>query len=315
MPRQLHWGELVPGIIAAGVIVVVVLATLLFARVGQLHGKKVTLYVVSDEADGVLPGTEIWLEGQKMGMVEEVSFRAPSTDTLERLLIRTEFLEEAMPSVRRDSYASIRPGGSLIGTPVVYINAGSATSPPLRDGDTVHVRHRRRVETLTADVGTIMPAVNGLASELGALNAKLASPAGTIGSMRTQGFPRMPEINARMSRIGARASGNGTIGLAMRNSIAARSSRAMAAADSIRSLMSSNKTSLGRFRRDSTLVTKAAHVMAELDTLSALVASPIGGIAGAHSDSVLTRELSRTRGLLASLIKDIKSRPLRYIRF
>jgi hypothetical protein len=315
MPRQLHWGELVPGIIAAGVIVVIVIATLLFARVGQLHGKKVTLYVVSDEADGVLPGTEVWLEGQKMGMVEEVSFRAPSTDTLERLLIRTEFLEEAMPSVRRDSYASIRPGGSVIGTPVVYINAGSATSPQLREGDTIHVRHRRRVETLTADVGTIMPAVNGLATELGALNAKLASPAGTIGSMRTQGFPRMPEINARVSRIGARASGNGTIGLAMRNRIAARSSRAMAAADSIRSLMSSNKTSLGRFRRDSTLVTKAAHVMAELDTLSALVASPIGGIAAAHSDSVLTRELSRTRALLAALIKDIKSRPLRYIRF
>jgi hypothetical protein len=315
MPRQLHWGELVPGIIAAGVIVVVVIATLLFARVGQLHGNKVTLYVVSDDADGVLPGTEVWLEGQKMGMVEEVSFRAPSTDTLERLLIRTEFLEEAMPSVRRDSYASIRPGGSLIGTPVVYINAGSAASPPLRDGDTIRVRHRRRVETLTADVGTIMPAVYGLTTELEALNAKLGSPAGTIGSVRTQGFPRMPEINARMSRIGARASGNGTIGLAMRNSIAGRSSRAMAAADSIRSLMSSNKTSLGRFRRDSTLITKASHVLAELDTLSALVASPIGGIAAAHSDSVLTRELSRTRGLLASLIKDIKSRPLRYIRF
>jgi hypothetical protein len=315
MPRQLHWGELVPGIIAAGVIVVVVIATLLFARVGQLHGNKVTLYVVSDDADGVLPGTEVWLEGQKMGMVEEVSFRAPSTDTLERLLIRTEFLEEAMPSVRRDSYASIRPGGSLIGTPVVYLNAGSATSPPLHDGDTIRVRHRRRVETLTADVGTIMPAVYGLTTELEALNAKLGSPAGTIGSVRTQGFPRMPEINARMSRIGARASGNGTIGLAMRNSIAGRSSRAMAAADSIRSLMSSNKTSLGRFRRDSTLITKASHVLAELDTLSALVASPIGGIAAAHSDSVLTRELSRTRGLLASLIKDIKSRPLRYIRF
>ena len=32
--------------------------------------------------------------------------------------------------------------------------------------------------------------------------------------------------------------------------------------------MSSNKGSLGRFRRDSTLTTKAAGVLAELDTLS-----------------------------------------------
>jgi hypothetical protein len=315
MPRQLHWRELTVGIFAVAAIAVLVMVTLVFARVGGLHGKKVTLYVVTDAVTGVLKGTEVWLSGQEAGLVKDVSFRATSTDTLERLIIRIEFLESALPSVRRDSYASIRPGGSVIGTPVVYINAGTATSPPLHDGDTVHVRHRRRVATLTADVGTIMPAVNALASELGTLNAKLASPTGTIGSMRTQGFPRMPEINARMSRIGARASGNGTIGLAMRNSIAGRSARAMAAADSIRSLMASNKTSLGRFRRDSTLVTKAAHVMAELDTLSALVASPIGGIAAAHSDSVLTRELSRTRGLLAALIKDIKSRPLRYIRF
>ena len=313
MPRKLHWGELIPGMIAAAAILALVIVTLLFARVGEIHGKKVTLYVVAEDAAGILPGTEVWLSGQKQGKVTDVSFRPPSTDTMERVLITTEFLEEALPHVRRDSYAQLKPGGSFIGTLVVSISAGSATSPPLHDGDTVHIRKQGRIANLTRDVGTIEPAFSRLVTEVNTLNAKLESPVGTIGYARAHGMPRLPEVSARMSRIAARASGNGTIGLAMRSNITGRSSHAMAAADSILSLISSNKTSLGRFRRDSTLVTKAGHLLAELDTLRALTSGPIGGAAAA--DSVLAKELSRTRGLLAALMKDIKAHPLRYIRF
>ncbi|MDP9202516.1 MAG: MlaD family protein [Gemmatimonadota bacterium] len=304
------------GIIAVAVIAVLTIVTLLFARVGNIHGKKVTLYVVTDDASGVLSGTEVWLAGQKEGLVKEVSFRPPATDTMERLLIRMEFLEQALPSVRRDSYAQIRPGGRLIGTPIVYISAGSATSPPLHDGDTVHTRSKSRIADLTTNVGTIGPAFSALASEVNELNTKLASPLGTIGNARAHGIPRMPEVSARMSRLTARATqGNGTIGLATRTHLMARASHAMAAADSIRNLVSSNKGSLGRFRRDTTLVTKAKGVLAELDTLRALAASPIGAIAAAHSDSSLTRELNRTHALLDSLIRNIKRNPLRYINF
>jgi hypothetical protein len=313
MPRQLHWRELIPGIIAAGAIVTLVIVTLVFARVGQIHGKKVTLYVVAEDAAGILPGTEVWLSGQKQGKVTDVSFRPPTTDTLERVLITTEFLEEAMQHVRRDSYAQLKPGGSFIGTLVVSISVGSATSPPLHEGDTVHIHKEGRLANLAADVGTIGPAFSGLVTEVNALNAKLESPTGTIGAARAQGMPQMPEVSMRMSRLAARASGKGTLGLATRTNLKGRASRVMGAADSIRALMSSNKTSLGRFRRDSTLVTKARHVLAELDTLRALTSGPIGGAAAA--DSSLAKELGRTRGLLAALIKDIKAHPFRYIKF
>ena len=128
MPRQLHWSELKTGVIAVAVIAALTLAVLLFARVGGLHGDKVTLYVVTNEAPDILAGSEVWLAGEKEGLVKEVSFRPPTVDSSERLLIKTEFLKEALPAVRRDSYAQFRPGGSLIGTPVVYISAGTAAS-------------------------------------------------------------------------------------------------------------------------------------------------------------------------------------------
>lgn len=316
MPHQLHWRELTGGIIAVAVIAVITILTLVFARIGGLHGKKVTLYAVTDEAAGVLPGAEVWLAGQQQGVVTEISFRPPSTDTTERLLIKMDFLEKGLPQVRRDSYAQLRPSGGIIGAKIVDISAGSLTSPALREGDTVHTRAKPQIIDLTGDVATIEPAISDLATSVGELNAKLSSPAGTIGSVRAYGFPQLPEVGERMSRLATKANrGSGTIGLATRNDLMSRASRTMAAADSIRTLMSSNKGSLGRFRRDTTLISKANGVMAELDSLRAFASDPLGSIGRAKSDSSLTRQLERRRVLLAELIRDIKAHPLRYINF
>src|SRR6266550_502176 len=316
MPRHLHWRELTAGIIAAAVLAAVTIATLIFARVGGLHGKKVTLYVVSDVATAIRTGTEVWLSGQEAGRVKDISFRSPSTDALQRVIIKTEFLESALPSVRQDSYAQIRPSGSLIGKAILFIAAGSATSPPLHDGDTVYTRRKAHVGDLEADVATVGPALNLFVAGLSELDTKLKNPVGTIGNARARGMPHMPEIRGHISNMTSKASqGNGTIGLATRTHLMARASHVMAATDSIRSLMASDKGSLGRFRRDTTLVTKAKGLLAELDTLQILVSNPVGSIAAAHPDSSLTKELSRTHALLASLIKDIKTHPQRYINF
>lgn len=316
MPRQIHWRELTIGIIAVAVIAVITLATLAFARVGALHGKKVTLYVVTDDATGVQSGTEVWLGGVKQGVVKEVSFRPASTDTLERLIIRTEFLESALPNVRRSSWASIRPGSSLIGLAVVYISVGSTKSPQLHEGDTVRTRFSSHVGDLVTDIRTIMPQVSVLTASVKELNAKARSTNGTVGNMRAYGFPKMPEVMGRMSRLTEKSTrGNGTVGLASRTHLMVRATRAMAAADSIRTLVSTNKGSLGRFRRDTTLATTAKGVLAELDKLSAFAASPAGALEATHPDSLLTRELTRSRLLLAELIRDLKKHPLRYISF
>lgn len=316
MPRQIHWRELTGGIIAVAVIVLLIFATLRYARVGVIHGKKVTLYVHTDEATGVRSGTEVWVAGQKSGLVTNVQFQPPSGEMGERLVITTEILEAALPNVRQDSYAQVRPSGSLIGTPVVYIAAGMATSPPLHDGDTLHTRLKTRVGRLVADVGSIEPAVSEFAASVKELYAKAKSPVGTIGNLHIHGLPRMPEVSERMTRIATKAtSGSGTLGLASRNNLRARASHVMAAADSIRALASSNKGSLGRFRRDSTLATKAKGVLAQLDTLRAFASDPIGSLGASDPDSTLTRELNQRRVLMAALIKDIKSHPLRYINF
>jgi hypothetical protein len=316
MARQVDWRDLRTGIIAAIVLGLVVTATLLFARVGGLHGKKVTLYVVTDDATGVLAGTEVWLAGQKTGVVSDVRFRPPTSDTLERLILKLEFLRKALPNVRRDSYAQVRPGGSLIGTPIVYVSAGSIGAPQLQDGDTLHARGNPVIADVTAQVGQIRPAVAALASDVKLLNERISQPSGTVGAFRANGFPALPEFGSRLTRLTNKISnGGGTVALATRRNLMARASRVMSQSDSIRALLGSDKGNLGRFRRDSTLMKKVGGVMAELDTLRALAADPMGSIGGAHPDSGLVRELARSRVLLDSLMTDVKKHPTRYIRF
>src|SRR4051812_4629257 len=63
MPRRATWKDLFIGLLAAGVIAGAALAILIFGRVGRLHGKTVTVYATTDAARGLIPGSEVWLDG------------------------------------------------------------------------------------------------------------------------------------------------------------------------------------------------------------------------------------------------------------
>ena len=315
MPHQLHWRELKGGIIAVVVLSLIILSILTFARVGALHGKKVTLYVITDEAPGVLSGTEVWVSGERDGQVTDITFRPPSTDTLERLLLKTEVLKKALPHIRRDSYAQIRAGGTLIGTPIIYISAGTSDSPGLKDGDTVRARPLAGVGAVAEGMAHLTPEVRGLASAAKEVVNKTKRPVGTIGNYRASGLPDLSDVTAGISSLNTRARGTGSFTRLARADLQRRASTTMARVDSLRRLVSSSRGSIGRFRKDTTLATKAGHVMAEIDTLRLLLSSPLGTIAAVHSDSVLARKLDEERALMAALIKDIKSNPMRYIQF
>jgi hypothetical protein len=110
---------------------------------------------------------------------------------------------------------------------------------------------------------------------------------------------------------------SGTIGLALgaRTSILDQAHRAMARADSVRALLASNNTSLGRFRRDSTLMRNVADIRNELDIVRARMASPTGTLGRARADSALFQAIAGTQREMTLIMADIKRRPLRYIHF
>lgn len=315
MARSLEWSELKSGVIGASIVAAAVIGILFFARVGQLRGDTTTFYVYSDDADGVLPGTEVWLSGEKVGQVKRVHFRPITTDTLRRLKIEAQIIAERMQYIRRDARVDIRPGGNLLGSPVINITGGTSRAPALQSGDTLAAVSSSAFKPLGVRVSSLSERMTILADTARRLAAIINSTRGTLGAFNKNGLTQMPKATATMNELMTKATqGDGTIGLAMRNDLGARLAHVMASKDSIMLLVSSGQGSLGRFMNDSTLVKDVASIQAQLDSLKTRF-SGNGTISRARTDSSLTIQMARIKVELAALMAELKKNPKSFIAF
>jgi phospholipid/cholesterol/gamma-HCH transport system substrate-binding protein len=316
MASKVSWSDLKIGITAIIALVALAVSILVFARVGALHGDTKTIYVTTANANGVLSGTEVWLAGQKVGLVKGIHFRPVTTDTLQRLVIETQVLSDRMELLRRDSYADIRPGGNLIGSVVVYLSAGTTNGRPLKDQDTLATRLSNAMTGTAKQVDTLGSRLNDLADSTRKMLARFSDPSGSIGAFRAHGINQVASASAIASSIKARATtGSGSLALAYRGDIPARIGRIFAAKDSIMLMLSSGNGNVGRFRRDSTLPRQIASVRSSLDSLRALMSNPYGEVARFRTDTSLKSEIARAKVQLDSLMHDVKKRPMQYISF
>lgn len=316
MARETSWKDLKVGIFAAAALAALVISIFLFARVGAIRGDKRKLYVLTGEATGVLKGTEVWLSGQKIGLVTTVDYMPTATPIADRIVVNTEIRAAEFPLIRHDSKVEIRPGGNLIGSPVLMISAGTANSPPVQDGDTLNAVEGVMIEGMMTSVRKVGSEVSALGSDLTKAIAQAKSPSGSSGAFIRNGMPSLSATSAQFSQLQARmTSGRGTIGLATRNGLFARASAIMSSVDSLRAMLTTGDGNVGRFRRDSTLIPQIKGLLAQVDSLRAVASNPVGSIGRARSDSTLATELARVRRELDALMKDIKKHPLRYIAF
>jgi hypothetical protein len=107
--------------------------------------------------------------------------------------------------------------------------------------------------------------------------------------------------------------GNGSPSAAALAMVGARV--ALSRADSIRALLASPRTSLGRFRRDATLMGTVGQVRDELAAFRAQLDDADGTVGRLSSDSAMTRSLADTQREMAMLFEDMRKRPLRYVNF
>jgi len=183
MSRRLRWRNLALGVASAAVVLTVALLILVYGRVGTLRGKTFRIYVTTDAARGVIRGTEVWLDGQKVGLVKNVDFRAASTSTKERLVLSLEMLDVARSHVRADSRVDIRAGGTLIGNQVVYITSGTAKNAVIADGDTLHSGEQSDLESAVSKAAVAVREFPAVMANVKVLAAQLQSAQGTIGAV------------------------------------------------------------------------------------------------------------------------------------
>jgi len=320
MAHRTRWKDLTIGLISAVGVILVAALILTFGRVGMLHGDTITLYVTSNAARGVIRGTEVWLDGQKVGLVRNIDFRPPSVARSERLVMTLDVLAQAQPHLRVDSKVDVRPGATLIGDQVVYMTSGSPQQRVVASGDTIHSTEQADVESMTSDFAIASRDFPPIIENVKLLTAQLKSAEGTLGAFGLDGAgPDMARVRSKTARLMARLSDStSALGLAMASGpdlVRQRAARAMAQVDSIRALLASEHNSIGRFRRDSTLLRDIGQLRTEMERLQVLAASPDGTIGRLRSDSAITRGIHRDLLALDSLFADVKKHPFRYLAF
>lgn len=319
MPRDTHWRNLLPGVLCVAALAALALSVLVFARVGALHGDVMRLYLPTGGARGVLEGTEVWLEGKKVGRVIDIAFAPVSVDTARRLVIVMDVLDEVRPLIRRDSYAQVRTGSSLIGAPVVFITVGSPASPVIASGDTLSPRPQNDAESLSGTFARASQDFPAIIGSVQLLNSQLTMAKGTIGAALApdnEGVRQLSRFGARTGSLYSKLStGRGTVPRILGGGLQPRVARLLSGVDSLQRAFATPGSSLGRFRGDSTLLVTARAVLAQTDSIRALLAEPRGTAGRAMQDEVLAQEVARARTEVEAVIRDLKANPLRYRPF
>ena len=322
MARRLSWFDVRGGAVAVCVIVLAAAATLKYSRLGTLRGKTMQLSARVGEARGLLEGSEVWLSGQKIGKVVDISFRPPTVaDTSSRIEITMEVLAKYRSAIHRDAVAQIRSGGSVIGAPVVYLTPGTLTAAMIQPGDTVTTHSQADAEGAAGQFSVASRQFPAIINNVKVLTAHLQATQGTIGAFMNArggaGSEQMTRARVLTSELGDRLSGRGggTVGQFMQGGLFPRAQRVMARADSVRTLLASPNTSLGRFRKDSTLLAEVGYIRDELSIIRSQLDQSRGTAGRAMHDSAITHSLTETQRQMSLLFADIKKHPLRYLIF
>lgn len=320
MARRLAWSNVRGGLIAIAVIVGVCVATLKYARVGALRGDRIRLYVVVGAARGVLKGSEVWLMGQKVGKITDIRFRSPTeSDTSTRVMVELEVLAKYREAMHRDAVAQIRPGGSLIGAMVVYLYPGTMSAPAIRDGDTVHAKPQSDAESATAQFGAATKELPAILGNVKSIRSELQSTSGSIGALMQSAQGErgaLQSASTQLARFRRRMSdGRGSLDRIMAGGLGARARTAMARVDSVRTLVRSSNGSLGRLKRDSTLIAEVADIRDELATVRASLQDSRGTAGRVLHDSAAFSAIGDAQREMTLLLADLKKHPMRYNPF
>ena len=319
MADTARWKDLRIGIAAAVTLAVIALGVLLFARVGGLRGEKFRLFLRVSTARGLMKGSEVWLGGQRVGLVTNIRFLPPTGNHEEPLLVDMEVLERHREAIRRDSPAEIRAGGRLIAAPVVAIGAGSSGSPVIREGDTIRARPQKDLESVAARFGEATRHLPAIATDVKRVGEQLRSPRGTIGALGGEGAAlELKAARERSGRLAASVSrGRGSLGrlFSRREALRQRAQTVLARADSVQSLITSPDNVLGRFRRDTTLQASVAEIQRELSAVRTLLAEARGTAGRIQRDRAIMEALTEAEREMAAVMADIRRRPFRYLNF
>lgn len=281
-----------------------------------LEGPRIT--ALAHSAEGLGPGSAVWVAGRSVGRVLSVSFQPPEESDRDgpfesHVIIDAVIDRVAEPILRADATAEVRPS-DLVAPVVLSVNPGSGSAPPWNYADTLRASGPPiDPETVMALADSLLRAVRALevdaseardvlGSDQGSL-ARFREDPGTLAGLRGN----LESLEELLQRDLQRSS---LIGLATDTLVSAAARRVQGrlatweAAPQMASAVQNLETTLEALDA----------VMSRLSAITERLDRGEGTAGRALMDEEIRRQLAALRTAAAGLAEDLGYNPSRWLR-
>jgi len=150
--------------------------------VGNLHAtfiKKMKITSVFNDVNGLLPGSNIWFSGVKVGTVKSLRFYGKS-----QVVVELNIDKEIQNFIRRDAKVKIGSDG-LIGNKILVIYGGTNGAGEVQEGDTLKVEEMLSTDDVMNTLQENNKNILAITNDFKVVSKRLANGEGTLGKMMT----------------------------------------------------------------------------------------------------------------------------------
>ena len=137
----------------------------------------VNLKAIFDNVEGLQAGSNVWLNGVKIGTVKDVRFNEDG-----KVAVSMGVDEKMQVYIHKDAKAKVGSDG-LIGNRIIVIYGGTPSSPTVNDGDILAVEKIAGMEDMMATFQSNNENLLSITGDFKEISSKLANGEGTIGKL------------------------------------------------------------------------------------------------------------------------------------
>ena len=302
---------LLGSLLIAGILAVAITIFFLDRIIAAFQNPTPVIALLPD-APGVVPGTPVWIAGERVGRVRRIEFRPATIPSEERVALTLEIPERLRAQLTRESTVRLT-SARMIGERVVDIVPGPPGEPLARN-DTLSGSPLLEVRDLVDRMRTVRVGFDMLGDDFRELSEL---PALRDGAMRAVGA-RFAAVSHEMETLRTAAAGGTLARLLADSTLGVSLASVSARTRDLRTLLGDARSD--RTREAAALAEAFREVAAEANVLSRDIArlraradSAAGTLPRFAADSAISVALRRVQAQLDSLIQEARSNPFRFV--
>ncbi|RYF84425.1 MAG: MCE family protein [Chitinophagaceae bacterium] len=158
-------------------LVIFVLGVMTLGGQKSLFNKGATINAVFNEVNGLQAGNNVWFSGVKVGTVQNIAFEKDG-----RVKVEMNIQKDYLDIIKKDAKAKVGSDG-FIGNKLVILYGGSATAPPVADGNAVATEQAVGMEEMMATLQQNNQNLLSITGNFKTLSDEMANGRGTIGKL------------------------------------------------------------------------------------------------------------------------------------